>query len=210
MTQQPQTFSTKFNPWLEILYRPRTTIRRIIQLDPKRGVYLLAGMAGYAQFLDNAMEQTLGNNMGLLAILGLGLLVGPIAGIISLAVSTFVVGFVARRLGGAAESEDTMAALAWAQVPAVVTLALAAIQILIFGGDIFKSEIPLIETNPALAIIFIPIAAAGILILLWQLILTVLTVAEANRFSIWRSIATLLISALVVVVPFAVCFLAVR
>jgi hypothetical protein len=208
MTQQPQTISTKFNPWLEILYRPRTTIRRIIQLDPKRGVYVLAALAGYAQFFDNASDQAIGNNMALPTILGTGLVAGGVGGIIGLAIGTFVIGFVARRLGGDAESEDTMAALAWAQVPSVISLVLVAVQLLVFGGDFFKSEIPILEENPAIALVFVPIAAAGLLLSLWQLVLTVLTIAEVNRFSIWRSIAALLISGIVMVVPIAACLLA--
>lgn len=209
MTEQSSSvLPTNFNPWLEIWYRPRTTIRRIVQWYPKRGVYVLAGVAGYGRYLDTASDQALGDNMDLLGVLGLGLILGPIGGVISLAISTFVIGFVARRLGGEAESDDVLSALAWAQAPAFISLAFWMLQIVLFGADLFKREIPLLEANPLFALLFIPLAAISLLVVLGQFVLTVLTLAEVNRFSIWRSIGTLLIAGLVVLIPLAGCYIA--
>lgn len=201
MTQQPQTFTTKFNPWLEILYRPRTTIRQIITRDPKWGVYILIALAGYDQYLDTATRQAFGDNLGILGILGLGLIIGPIAGIISFSIFSFMVGFIGRRLSGEAENDDVLAVLAWSQAPIIIKLILRAIQILIYGEDLFRSASPRLEENPILALMLIPFTAAGILIALWQLVLYVLTLAEVNRFSIWRSLGTLLIFGIVIGVP---------
>jgi hypothetical protein len=209
MTQE--SFSgmpTQFNPWLEIWYRPRTTIRQLVKWYPKRGVYVLAGVAGYVQYLDSASDQSFGDNMDLVGILGLGLIVGPIGGIISLAISTFVIGFVARRMGGEADGDDTLTALAWGQAPAFISLAFWVLQILFFGADLFRMEIPLLQENPIFALLFIPLIAAGILVALGQLILTVLVLAEVNRFSIWRSLGSLLIAGVVVLIPLAGCYIA--
>lgn len=207
MTEQSSAvLPTNFNPWLEIWYRPRTTIRRIVQWYPKRGVYILAAVAGYVQYLNRASSQALGDNMDLIGVLGLGLIVGTIGGIVSLAISTFGVGFVAQRLGGEADTDETMTALAWGQAPALFSLAFWILQIVLLQGDVFKSEISLIEANPIVGLLFIPLVAAGILILLGQSVLTVLTVAEVNRFSIWRSIASILLGGLVILLPFLLCF----
>lgn len=206
MTHSSTGLPTNFNPWLEIWYRPRTTIRQLVKWYPKRGVYVLAAVAGYVQYLDRASNQALGDNMDLPAMLALGLIIGPIGGIISLAISGFGVGFVSRRLGGDAEGDETLTALAWGQAPAFITLALWLVQMVLFQGQTFRSEIPLIEENPAFALLLIPFIAAGILILLGQFILTVITVAEVNRFSIWRSIASIVLGALVILVPVMLCF----
>jgi len=202
MTQELSTMvSNKFNPWLEIWYRPRTTIRRIVKADPKWGVYILIALAGYDQYLDTATRLAYGDNLGIFGILGLGLLMGPLAGIISFSIFSFIVGFVGRRLGGDAENDDVLAALAWSQAPLLIKLLLRGIQILIYGEELFKSVSPRIEENPILALLLIPFAAMGILIGLWQTILYVLSLAEVNQFSIWRSITTLLIFGVIIVVP---------
>lgn len=202
MTEQSSSvLPTNFNPWLEIWYRPRTTIQRIVKADPKWGVYLLIALAGYDQYLDTASRQAFGDNLGIFGILGLGLLIGPLAGIISFSVFSFIVGFVGRLLKGEAENEDVLAALAWAQAPIILKLLLRGIQILIYREELFMSVSPRMEENPVLALLLIPFAAIGILIALWQLILYVLTLAEVNRFSIWRSIATLLIFGVIIVLP---------
>lgn len=206
MTESSTGIPTNFNPWLEIWYRPRTTIRRIVQWYPKRGVYVLAAATGYVQYLGRASAQIMGDNMDLLGILGLGLILGPLGGIVSLGISTFAINLVSRRLGGEAESDDTLAALAWGQAPAFISLALWILQLLIFQGDVFKSEIPMVEANPSLGLIFIPIVAAGVLVAIGQFVLTVLTVAEVNRFSIWRSIASIVLGGLVIFLPFVLCF----
>lgn len=204
MTHSSSGIPTNFNPWLEIWYRPRTTIRRLVQLYPKRGVYVLAAAAGYVQYLSRAQDQALGDNMDLVGVLGLGLIVGTIGGIISLAISSFGVGFVARRLGGEAESDDTLTALAWGQAPILITLVLWLLQILFFQRNLFSSN--LFDSSSLYPLILIPLLASGILIGLGQLVLTVITVAEVNRFSVWRSLASVVLGGIVVLLPFLLCF----
>ena len=54
---QSSGIPTNFNPWLEIWYRPRYTIRQLIQWYPKRGVYVLAAVAGYVRYLNTAVDR---------------------------------------------------------------------------------------------------------------------------------------------------------
>lgn len=207
MVQETPTIpQPKFNPWLEIWYRPRTTIRQIVQFDVRRGVFLLAILAGYSHYLQRASFQALGDSQSFMAVIGSGVIQGVVGGIISLAVSTFGVSLIAKRLGGEAETDATMAALAWGQAPVIFTLGLWVLRIAIYQDDVFRSRIMIIEEYPSLSLLFIPLMVAGILIVLGQFTLTVLILAEVNRFSVWRSVGTLLITIVVVGVPFLACF----
>lgn len=207
MTQETSSVIVPhFNPWLEIWYRPRTTIRRIVQSKAKRDIYLIAVFVGYAQFLQQARVQAMGDTIPFMSIIGQGLITGAIGGIVSLALSTFVISLVARRLGGVAETDETMAALSWGQAPVILTLGLWILQIGVYQDDIFKSRIIISEENAFFSFLPVALLGLGILISIGQFILTSLTLAEVHRFSIWRSIGTLIFSIAVVFVPLIACF----
>lgn len=202
-----ETEVTAFNPWLEIWYQPRRTIRRIVTLDPKRDIYLLALLIGYASWLERASTQGLGDGMPVWGILIAGLLVGFIGGIVSLGLGGLITGFVGRRLGGDASNEEATAALAWSQVPSIFGLILWIPQIILLGNETFTST-P--ADTSGLSLLLLPFLLIQIALGIWQLILTVATVAEVHRFSVWRAIGTLLLPALVIGVPLVACLLLLR
>ncbi len=190
-----------FNPWLEIWYSPRRTIRRIITLDPKRDIYLLALLIGYSTWLDRASTQGWGDGMPVWGILIAGLLVGFLGGIVSLGIGGLITGFLGRLLGGDASNEEVTAALAWSQVPSIFGLILWIPQLLLLGGETFMSSSSRLEATPFLSLLLVPFFLIHLALGIWQIVLTVLTVAEVHRFSVWRSIGTLILPTLVIGIP---------
>src|SRR5687767_3795303 len=90
------------SPWLTVWFKPRRTIERIVSAEPRRRLWLLAGLA------------TLGNLLTLLPmppairflhdwrVIAAGLILLPIVGMIGLHVQGFCFKWVGRLFGGRA------------------------------------------------------------------------------------------------------------
>jgi hypothetical protein len=181
-------------PWLTIWTAPRGTMRAILAADPKRYVLLLAAIVGAGETLNRASSRSMGDTWPVLVIFGLALTLGALGGVISLYISGAVLSWSGGLLGGEGDSKHVRAAVAWATVPQLVALALWLPELVLYGEEMFTSLAPRVDSNPA------PLLILGVIQLtlgVWALFLLVKTLAEAHRFSAWRSIGALAIPAII-------------
>lgn len=181
-------------PWLTIWTRPRGTMRAILDVDPKRYVLWLAAIVGVGETLSRASSRAMSDDWPVWAIFGLALTLGALGGVISLYISGAVLGWSGRLLGGHGESEQVRAAVAWAAIPQLAALALWLPDLILYGEEMFTSYTPRMDANP------VPLLLIGVVQLIlsvWALFLLVKTLAEAHRFSAWRSIGALAIPAII-------------
>lgn len=104
--------SIEFNPWIEIWFRPRKTIRRIVDSNPKRWVILLAALAGVANVLDQASARSWGDSLGLPGILAMAVVLGPLLGLAGLAIGGWWYRWTGSWFGGQANTDQVRAAIA--------------------------------------------------------------------------------------------------
>lgn len=181
-------------PWLTIWTAPRGTIRAILAADPKRYVLLLAAIVGVGETLSRASSRSMGDTWPVWAIFGLALTLGALGGVISLYISGAVLGWSGRLLRGHGDSEHVRSAVAWAAIPQLVALALWLPDLVLYGEEMFSTYSPRMDSNPAPLLI---IGVIQLILSLWALFLLVKTLAEAHRFSAWRSIGALAIPAII-------------
>ena len=187
-------------PLLEIWIRPRQTIRHIIDHDPAKYFLILVSISGAYRFLDTASDQSLGDDMPLAMILALAAIVGPIAGIISISIGTALVRMTSGWFGGEATTEGIKAVLAWSSVPDIIFLVMYLLIILFFGQEIFLSQGDFVEGPLIIAVLLMGVVI-GIPLVIWKAVIFIQCLAEANRFSAWKSIGTTITTFFVIAVP---------
>ena len=185
-------------PFLSIWFRPRQTLRNLLQTDPNRLVIPLAMLAGIARAFTRSASRGISEALSLPMILMIVVVGGAGVGILMLYVGSILFRWTGRWLGGKATSAELRTAFAWSSVPSIPALVLIAISLGVFGKDYFMADSPSAESHP-----FVILATLALMVVLgiWKLVLTVKCVGEAHRFSDLRSIASLLAGALVVGVP---------
>jgi hypothetical protein len=187
--ETPVLASGTFNPWKTMWLRPRATIRSLVNHEPTQNVDRLAILMGITQVIErnNAGDGTF---QSVLVTLAMAALLGPVAGLIGIRISGAVSGWIGRKLGGMATNEEVRAAFAWSAVPRITALPLQILFLLILP---FFSA-----TNPAIGLLLVGMGGVLTVLGLWEFILSVATLAEVHRFSIWRAIGTIFLPFVVI------------
>ncbi len=192
------------NPWVSIWRQPRATIRQIVASDPERYVTAIAAITGASSTLNRASNHNAGDKLDFWQILAIGLLVGPIAGVVGLYLGAVLVRWTGKWMGGQASTLHLRAAMAWASVPLVVAAVVWLPELLMVGREMFTAETPRLDARPGLALLmlamFVLEAVAGI----WAFVLNCKCVGEVQGFSAWKALGNLLLAFLLLVAPFVV------
>ncbi len=175
--------------WFTIWYRPRATMRRIVDTDPRKFVLLIAWMAGALAAL---------NSQVMVATIDLPANVPhlPRLGPIGIAIAAFIFGVISivslyglaalyrwagHILGGTARAAEVRAALAWSQVPglylAVVMIIAAVLGLYTPPAPHGVSSVSLIES----------------IVGFWVFVISLKCLGEVHRFSAWRALGTILL-----------------
>ena len=140
--------------------------------------------------------------MPIAVIIGIACVLGPLGGLLSLWVSSHLLRWTGRWIGGTANREHLKTAIAWATVPAVFALPLWIPELLLFGSDLFTEETPRLDAQPLLWIPFISLAVVELVLGVWSLVILCHTVAEVQSFrSAWRGLGNVLLAGAVIIVP---------
>ncbi len=191
---------TNMNPWLSIWFKPKITIRHIVDQDPEKYVLLLAIISGIYRAIEQASERSLGDRLSMSGILGVALFAGPLGGILALYLSGVLFRWTGSWLGGNATDKEVRAVYAWSSIVDIVGLVIYIPIMLIFGREWFQSSADWADSWIGLLIILalIPI---GLALLIWKAVIFLSGLAEVHRFSIWKSLGATILGFLVVMIP---------
>jgi len=190
-------------PWLSIWTRPRATLRLILATDPRRGVFRLAALGGIAEFLALCVREGVGDTYSIPVLLALSLGAGTVLGILGILVFTAVIAPIGRWLKGRGGSAEVMAALAWANVPAIWGLLLWLPRAALLGEETFHPLPAIVQGNPEALLFFGFLQFLQVVIGLWGFAITLKCLGEAHGFSAWRAFLTLIGAGFVVILPIA-------
>jgi len=191
----------KSNPWTSIWFKPRKTIQQIVDTNPEQMVLMLAGLSGISQVLSRASMRNAGDTVGLSTILSLAIILGPIGGIISLYISSALLKWTGKWIGGRATVVKIRAANAWASLPSVVALIFWFPQLAVFGREIFMSSTPTLDATPALAFVLLICGVSFMILGVWQIIIGLNCLAQVQEFSVWKALGNIILAFLVIFVP---------
>ena len=217
MENAPQ--SPRLADLISILYRPRETMRRILDSGrPRWGVQVVM-LAAVCASVNNAATASLPDAdlpqirvTSLIAIVGLGMIGEAIAWAILLYIVAWIATPIGRLLGGTAKVADLRAALGWGMTP-VVWSPIYRIPLLIFASGLHIGPKP--DVHKA-AFDFISRGGCSIIVvyLFLQAIFAIacfvvasFTVAEAQRFSTQKGFVNVIVTLLLpLLVTFAAVF----
>ena len=147
----------------------------------------VAWLSGVAVGVESAAFGSLGRYRGASTLFFL-LLMGPAFGIAYLGFGGSILASVGRLLGGTNDVSDTRVAMACGALPELIALPLWIPVIGFYGLKVFTAEL---TPTPAGIAVF-----KGVLLALyvWAWILRIVTLAEVHRFSVRRSLATVVLA----------------
>lgn len=178
------------NPWVSIWFRPRRTIRYLVDHRPGYGVAFLAGMIGILQFMMHLLRAADTGRIEMDSrVIAIAVLGGFLVGLLALYLLSALYRLTGQWFGGNAEGEDVQAAIAWSGMPIFFVLVIWFI--LFYKENLGLYELPF---PPALYPLLVSFFS------FWSLLLVCYTLAEVHRFSVWKSFFTILSGSLVLIV----------
>lgn len=174
------------NPWSHIWIHPRETLRSILQRNPRRLIIWLAILASILSFFaSEAMAGTgkmFESSQSALAFTAAAIIIGALIGLFHLYFGGWLLRLTGGWLGGQGNFTEVKCAIGWANYPAIV-----------FNiAFLFKAAL---WSVPPLAMIF---ALIGGVLWVWNLVIYVFLIAEAHKFSAWRSLGAILLAAVLI------------
>ncbi len=191
--------STEGNPWLSIWVEPRKTIRSIVNTNPKSGLVALCVIYGLPLALNLAQNFALTDTIPVWAILIGALLVSAFLGIIGISISSWLLSFTGKWIGGKGSFQHVRAAVAWSNVPNAVTIIMWIVLFGIFGAQILNknfSEMQFVGYQAGTLFLVMLIES---IVSVWGFIILINTLAEVQGFSIWRALLNVIIPFVAVV-----------
>lgn len=187
-------------PWLMIWIKPRQTIR-YLQDTPSNPliVWILICLNGIDYSLNQFVNQSAGDSNPLSFIITVSLMGGPILGIILFYISTIILKWIGKWFGGKATLKQIRLAWVWSTVPNTVSLILWALQILLYGNEIFKTESPLINEQSTSLVIISVTSVFQIILFIWSFVIFIKVLSEVQEFSVGKAIASTFFPALALV-----------
>ncbi len=194
------------NPWVTIWSSPRATIRRIVLVNPRHQVIFIAALSGALSALETRWSQPPPAGAGGVAtwpiMVVASVIFWAIASIVGLYINGALFKWAGAALGGAATYAEVRAALAWAQVPVIVALAIGILSILLgTGAPMVPFEGPQHGTSASVSLLH---GLFGF----WSFILTLKCVGEVHRFSAWRALSALVLIVIGIAVALGILYAA--
>jgi hypothetical protein len=178
-------------------------IGRVLSSAPYRAALILAAGVGLVEVGGAVLTEHLGNVFAVLLALLVILILGPLFGILFVYVRGFLLYAAGRLLKGRASLRELRIALAWSEIPLLLGGLVAVLQFAMghWGGSALAPT-----ADPGLPLV-LHRAGFGLLqtaLGFWALCLLLHTIAELQGFSLYRSLANIVLAAAVVLAPLVV------
>lgn len=189
-----------FNPWLSIWTQPRATIRRIVEENPNRSLWLLAAIYGFVSLINNAQTLALGQSIHIGIISFLVVILAPFWGYAFFSIWSAIVCLVGKLFKGQASFAKIRAAYAWSCVPFIFNLILWVALIIIFGQKLFMLNTISEQISEPLMLFMFFVLVARLVLAVWSLVIYFNALAEVQQYSVLKAILNVVISALLMAV----------
>jgi len=192
---------------ISICIKPRATIQKIVDKNPKDSVILLACLAGISSVLGRASLRGMGDTMELFDIILLSLILGPFSGVISLYVGSYLIHWTGKWIGGTSSLQNIRAAMAWASMPTVISLLLLIPEVILFGEEMYTTQTPIVDSSTLLLYAFVIFSVIYLILGIWSFILYLHCLGQVQGFSLLKMFGNILLAGLLIIIPIVLLFL---
>lgn len=173
------------NPWITMWTNPRRTIREIINIAPKKGVFLLAVIFGLQYLLNFAHTFSLGVHFPPILILILSIVASPLLGYFWFYLFGACLYYSGKLLKGQSKYYQIISSMAWSSVPYLLTLFMWFVFLV---ASAYSTFIQQTDNTTFFFISFVILITA-----VWSLVLILKCLMEVQEFSCLRSIGNYLL-----------------
>lgn len=181
------------NPWLSIWCRPRETIRKIVNFNPKFRFIILSGLYGFPMLLHIAQNLSLAENFTTLGIVIVAAILSVFIGMLGITISSALLLWTGRWIGGKGTYFPVRAAVSWSNVPNFFTVIVWFALLAMYGKQIFMEDFAEGTLAGANQMIFTGAMVIQAVLAIWSFIILVKGLGEVHGFSAWRGVLNVLI-----------------
>lgn len=180
------------SPWRTIWFSPRRTIRALLEAEVRPSwipvIVLVAVNQVLASVVPNMSEG--GFSAGTVAM---GVILGVAQLIFGVLIGPFLLAFAGGWLGGEADPSEIRLSVVWSSVPLAVA-AFFWIPALVASPELSAADAESLSMSQLMAgLLLLLFGVVYFVSVVWTVVLQVITLAEVQRFSILRSIASYVI-----------------
>lgn len=188
------------NPWGRIWGSPRRTIRRIVDIDPSRRFVWLSLIYGFPMLMQISQSLSLALYFSWPVILITALIFATFIGMLGITITAGLLTWVGKWIGGVGSFSAVRAAVAWSNVPTLVTGLIWITWILLFKGRLFydgflQSGFAGYEQGIVLALATLQFAMS-----VYSFVLLLITLSEVQGFSVWKALLNVILPFVLLVI----------
>lgn len=184
------------NPWRSIWCNPRATIRRIVEENPNRSLWILAFICGFTSLFNGFQSFPIAIQIGLIPMFVLTVILSAFWGYVIFAVWSWAILVTGKIFKGQAKFKEARAAYAWSCVPLLVNLCIWLVLFVLFGSILFLGP----QTHPALSgatVTFLFVLLIGkVVFSIWSIVIYLQALAEVQSYSVLRAIGNVILAAI--------------
>jgi hypothetical protein len=184
-------------PWLSMWFRPRQTVRRLVESNPRKGFFCLSWIYGFPAVLRIFQEISLGVSLGSSWIILLAVVLALPVGWIILQYMTAIIFLLGKVIRGGATYIDVRVAVSWATIVNLAPVAMWIILISVFRQHLFFLEFTdQLFTGPEFGVMvamFVTLFVAWV----WWLIIFLHSLSEVQGFSFWMALLNLVLAGII-------------
>lgn len=177
----------------KLLTSPRDAFKFINDYKFDKHVTPLLFLAGIVQAFDKAMSKNQGDNFSLLGLMAFCIIFGGLFGWIGYYIYAALISATGKWLKGRADTQSILRILAYSLFPTVFILVLLIPQIAIYGNGMFQSDYDTSDTGLINNIVYFGLLLGSVALGIWSFVLSIIGIAEAQKFSIWKALLNLLL-----------------
>jgi hypothetical protein len=178
--------------------KPRMVFRYLQEFHYDKFTYLLLFLTSVANSIQRATEKY-ADVESVFFILTMAIVVGGIFGVMFSYIYAAVTSQVGFWLGGKAKTQQLLRVFAYSSIPVVLTLPLLALQIVIFGDEMFRRDFEIDDYNTATTAVYFVSALIEVSLAIWSVCFAVIGISEVQKFSGARALGNIMLAGLLVV-----------
>ena len=188
------------NPWGRIWINPRRTIRRIVDIAPGKGFLWLSLIYGFPVLLQIAQSLSLALYFSWPVILITALIFALFIGMLGITITAGLLTWVGKWIGGEGSFTQVRDAVAWSNLPTIVTGIAWIAWIFLFKGSLFyegflHTGFMGMEKTLIMSLATLQFAAS-----VWSFILLLITLSEVQCFSVWKALLNIILPFVLIVI----------